>query len=268
MKSQKNGKKLLWVYLALILIVILIAGGIIWRTVDRYQNKTLIASGHPEWAPIMWRDGDQIIGAGPDLVKKICTDLNIKCDIIFEGQWQEVQDKTKSGEIDMLVAAYKTDERQTYMDYSEAYTIDPIALFIKSGSVFAYQEWSDLIGKKGVATTGDSYGQKFDDYIKDKLTVERVATAEEAFNKILSGSADYLIYGFYGGEKEIEKQNLTGKVESFSDNIASENFYIAVSKKSPYAKYLPQINELITNYKTDGTISRLIEQNKILSGLK
>ena len=52
---------------------------------------------------------------------------------------------------------------------------------------------------------------------------------------------------------------------SIPDYIASENFYITISKKSPFAKYMSQINELIKKYQADGTIKNLIEQNEAKS---
>lgn len=256
----------LWMYF-IIIFAICLAG----LTIYYYQNKptaiTLVASGHPEWPPVMWQADEKIIGAGPDLVQKICTDLKINCDIKYEGQWQEVQDKAKTGEVDMLVAAYKTPEREQYMNYSDAYTVDPITLFIKSGNNIGYKDWNSLIGKKGVVMTGDSYGQEFDNFIKNNLTVNSVSTAQEAFKQITDGKADYFVYGLYSGKNEIKKDKLTG-IESIPSYVATENFYITISKQSPFASYMPQINALIRKYQADGTIKKLIEQNAINSGIE
>ncbi len=224
--------------------------------------KTYVVSGHPEWPPIMWRDGDKIVGAGPQLVEKIAGDLGFKVESKYTGLWDEVQAKAKSGEVDMLAAAYKTAERETYMDYSDAYTTDPIALFVKKGKAFPYNKWEDLIGKRGVATVGDSYGQEFDAFIKTKLNVERMNTVDEAFAALTSGTADYFVYALYGGQKVLNGKKTSGQFEALTKYVAEENFYITISKKSPLEKFLPQINELIKKYKSDGTIDKLIQENK------
>lgn len=266
METKKTNSNLIWIYLIILIAICSIGIGAYY-----YFNKptqiTLVASGHPEWPPIMWQDEDKIIGAGPDLVTKICDDLKIKCEVNYTGQWQQVQDNVKNGNVDMLVAAYKTKEREEYMDYSEAYTQDPITLFIKSKSNFNYQAWDDLIGKKGVIMTGDSYGQEFDNFIEDKLSVEKVATAKEAFDKITSGNADYFVYALYSGRKTMNELGLNDTIESIPNYIASENFYITIGKDSPFAKYLPKINELIKTYIADGTISELIMKNENESGV-
>jgi len=262
--------------ISIAIVVIVIAFGIYYgvsRNSDKQagtvpDNQTtqperaLVASGHPEWQPIMFKSGEEIQGAGPALEKMIFDKLGVKTEFPYKGAWDEVQAKAKSGEVDSLVAAYKTDERLTYMDYSEPYTTDPVALFVKAGNNLKFEKPEDLIGKKGIGTVGDSYGQTFDNFIKAKLTVQTVKTSQEAFDLLTSGKADYFVYSLYAGVNEIKLKNLQGKVESLPHFVAEENFFITFSKKSPFTKYLPQVNELIKQYKADGTIDRLIAQYK------
>ena len=224
------------------------------------NKSSLVASGHPEWSPIMSRSGDKIIGVGPELVEKIFTELGVKVDSKFTGTWDVVQSKAKTGEVDVLVAAYKNNERETYMDYSNVYVEDPIAIFTSKDNKFDYKSWSNLINKKGVTTIGDSYGQEFDTYIESKLDIERVETVKQAFNLLTEKKVDYFLYALYSGNSELKKQNYADKIEALPEYAATENFYITISKKSEYAKYLPQMNELIKKYKADGTIDALIKK--------
>lgn len=228
-------------------------------------GKTYLASGHPEWSPIMWQEGDKIVGAGPQLLAKIAGDLGFKIESNYAGSWDEVQQKARSGEVDMLVAAYKTTERETYMDYSDAYTTDPIAIFVKKGNIITYKDWNSLIGKKGVATVGDSYGQEFDDFIKAKLAVQRVDTADQAFATLKSGKADYFLYSLYAGERVLKAAKTIDQFEILPKYAAEENFYFTISKQSPLVQLLPQINEEIAKYKANGTINQLIKENKAKS---
>jgi polar amino acid transport system substrate-binding protein len=221
-------------------------------------KKVAIASGHPEWPPIMWQDGNSIIGAGAELVQKLAVDLGFKIEIKYTGKWDEVQDKARSGEVDILVAAYKTSERETYMDYSDPYTIDPVVVYTKKGSNFNYSGWEDLIGKKGVLTIGDSYGQEFDINAEDKLNTVRVDTITEAFNLIKDGRADYFVYALYSGEKFLTEKKLTDQIEISSKYVAAENFYLTISKKSSLTKRLTEINQKLAQYKENGTIDSLV----------
>jgi len=269
-KSKKRNKKAASnkLFITVFSMVVLVLG-LAWFVANITKpQKPYIASGHPQWPPIMWQNNDKIIGVGPQLVAKIAQDLNLNIESKYSGLWNVVQDKVKTGDIDMLVAAYKTKEREEYMDYSIPYTIDPVALFVKKDKKFVYSKWKDLIGKKGVATVGDSYGQEFDDFLKANLYVTRLDTVQEAFDALISERADYFLYALYSGEKELAAVNLEAKIEACPTYVTSENFYITISKKSALGKFLPRINLLLNKYRKDGTIDSLIAANKKLFSQK
>ncbi len=255
---MKTRKKI--VLLSLLVVGILLA--VLSACKKSESEKEFIASGHPAWAPIMYQENDLIVGAGPEIISKIFNELGLKISVKYAGPWDVVQEKAKSGEVDLLVAAYKTPEREMYMDYSVAYTVDPVSLFVKKGKTFPFANWDELIGKKGVVTSGDSYGQDFDKFIKDKLSVTTVATPDEAFALLINGQADFFVYALYSGENAIVAKNLKEQIEVIPNYVSSENFYVTISKKSSLVSYLPQINQLLEKYKADGTIDQAIKKYK------
>lgn len=246
-------------FLLIIAIILVLVLGAVWYW-NSYTRVKFIASGHPQWPPIMYQVDSDIIGVGPEITAKVFGDLGVKIASKYEGPWDVVQEKAKSGEVDVLVAAYKTTERETYMDYSIPYTVDPVVLVVKKGNAFPYIRWEDLVVKKGVVTNGDSYGQEFDNFIKDKLTVKKVGTAEEAFDSLLNGETDYFVYALYSASDYIFRNKLTEQVEILPQYVSTENFYLTISKKSALVKYLPQINTLLEKYKNDGTIQGIIDK--------
>jgi polar amino acid transport system substrate-binding protein len=220
----------------------------------------IMASGHPEWPPIMFQRGAVIDGAGPALVKKIFDALGISVVFPYEGTWDQVQAKARSGEVDVLVAAYKTTEREGYMVYSDPYTTDPVAIYVGKGKAFPYSGFDDLVGRKGIAMLGDSYGQAFDDFAAAHLDLRRVATVDEAFDLVNAGSGDYLLYSLYAGNDYLKKAGTASQFESLPTFVAEENFYITISRKSRFATYLPQVNQEIAKNKANGTVAALITQ--------
>ena len=219
------------------------------------EKNTAIVSGHPDWKPVMWRDGNTISGIGPEVTKTVFKDINVDVDCVYAGPWDVVQAKAKIGEIDAIVALYKTKEREEYLYFSVPYTVDPIVLFFNNNKGFTYNQKEDLIGKKGIATVGDSYGQELDDFIVQAgLDMTRVSTPEQAFSLLKEGKADYFIYSAYAGRKVIAESGLSGLEES--EVVSNQLFYIGVSKKSPCAKYMNEINS---------SLEKLIAENKIPS---
>ena len=154
----------------------------------------------------MYKDGETIAGIGVEVTKEVFKTLGVDTQSKYAGTWDVVQENAKNGRIDAIVALYKTKEREQYLDYSIAYTQDPIVLFFNTGKSFSYTAKESLKDKKGVATVGDSYGQELDDYIvSGSLDITRVATPQEAFAMLKEGKANYFIYSLYAGQKIIDE---------------------------------------------------------------
>jgi polar amino acid transport system substrate-binding protein len=247
-------------FIALITVLIIVVGLTLAgcgddavSTTNTYASKVYVTSGHPEWWPVMYQGS----GVGYDVLAKVASMSNFSTKYEYKGDWESVLEAGKNGTVDIF-PAYKTTDREKYCDFSEPFMTDPVAIFVKTGQGFVYTKFEDLIGKRGVAMTGDSYGQQLDDYIISSLTVTRVANSAEAFELLSNGQADYFFYSYYAGIKEISSK-YKGLYEPLPTYVAEENFYFAISKKSSLVAYLPQINDAITKCKNDGTIDKLLE---------
>jgi len=260
--SKMNGMKKSVLRTISIAVLFFVAASCSNKSPVEPQLESVKVAGHPEWPPIMFRSGAVIDGAGAALVKKIFDGLQLRTTFPYSGTWDEVQAKARSGEVDVLVAAYKTTDRLTYMNYSDAYTTDPVAIYVAKGKTFAFDSWNVLIGKKGVAMVGDSYGQQFDDFAAANLQLTRATTASQAYALIESGQADYFLYSLYAGDDFLKKAGSAAKFQSLPKFVAEENFYITISQKSPFVIYMAEINAAIAKYKADGTIAALIAQYK------
>ena len=249
----------------LLMVIGLLSVSLVSCKKDKEEQVVYLASGHYDWWPVMYKDSstNSIVGAGPEIVAMIFNELNLKISFPYVGYWDVVQEKAKSGEIDLIVAAYETTERKTYMDYSIPYTIDPVSLFVKKGETFPFNSWTELLNKNGVVTVGDSYGQAFDQFIKDSLSVISVTSPEAAFTLILNDQVDYFVYAFYSGEKFLSKKNLKDQIEILPNYVSSENFYITISKKSLLINHMKEINQILEKYIKDGTINRILEKHKL-----
>ncbi len=218
--------------------------------------ETYIVSGNPKAPPVMWEQYNKLTGVGPDLAKAILTDLGLDFDIRVEGNWEEVQKKCKSGKVDMIVAAYKNDARAEYMDYSIPYLPQPTVIVTKKEYAFPFGRWESLIGKKGVSNIGESYGQEFDSFIREKLDVQFVAF-ERALELLRFGKADYLIIDLYTAL--IYARLLQGEdaISILDPPVTTQTFHITVSKKSSLSTHMKGINEKLAALIKDGTMEDL-----------
>jgi polar amino acid transport system substrate-binding protein len=195
---------------------------------------TLTITGHPSYPPVAWAAQGKIIGAAPDLVSGIAKSLGVT-DVVSKdfGSWEGAQAAARSGEADMIFGIYKNDARALYLDYVEPpFMPDPVAIVVRKGASFAYAEWSDLEGRKGVTNAGESYGDEFDAFMTKELTVARAAGVDKAFAVLIAQEADYMIIGLYPGRDEANRLGIAESVAFLPKALLSSAMYVAFSKKS------------------------------------
>jgi len=221
--------------------------------------QKITATGHRYYPAIAYKDGDKIVGAAPTLVETIAKQLNVPLESKYMGTWEEAQAAARDGKADMIFGIYYNDERGTYLDYVQpAFTFDDVAIFVVKGKEFPFTDKNDLIGKKGVTNRGESYGNEFDAFMKEKLDVARANGIDAAMKDLIDGKADYLIAGYYPGLAEAAREGVKDKVVALNQALISQEMFVAFSKKSPCKSLAPQFGEGITQLTTDGSFHKML----------
>lgn len=219
----------------------------------------ITATGHPQYPVIAFRDGDKMVGAAPMLVEAIAKELKIPLESKYMGSWEEAQAATREGKADMIFGIYYNDERATYLDYVKpAFMFDDVAIFVVKGKEFPFKGQDDLIGKKGVTNQGESYGNAFDAFMKDKLDVARTDGIDDAFKDLLAGKADYLIAGYYPGLADAAKAGIKDQVVPLDQALLTAEMFVAFSKKSPCRSLAEGFGKGITEMTTDGRFDKIL----------
>jgi len=234
-----------------------LASGGAWAAGDCTQ---LTITGHPEYAPIAYRDGDRIVGAAPTLVEQIATKLNVPVVSKYTGSWSDAQAAARDGVADVIFGIYFNDERATYLDYVQpAFMLDPVVAMVATGKGFPFTGQDDLVGRKGVTNAGESYGPEFDAFIADKLTVTRTAGVNKAFDAVIAGEADYVIVGLYPGITAAAQFGVTGKLTPLDPPLLTAQMFVAFSKKSPCLALMGPFSEAITAMTADGSYDTILK---------
>ena len=219
-------------------------------------------TGHPHWPPFSFQSGDKLVGIGPELAAIVFKDAGLNVISAPSGNWKRAQAQVEFGAADVLVAAYRTDERLRFLAYPRTPFMEDVnVVWVSKGKEFTFRRWDDLIGKNGTAMLGESYGQGFDQHIRSKLKMEWVSTPAQALQKLALGRADYYPFSLHGGMVQVREFGFSGRITHLATPIASENVYIAISRKSPYLQYLPRIEAAIAARRADGTVDRLIRKH-------
>ncbi len=224
------------------------------------ECEKITLTGHPQYPAIAWKDGDKIIGAAPALVEAVGKKLGVPVESKYMGSWADAQQAAKDGKVDVIVGIYFNDERAQFLDYVQpAFVFDPVVAFVAKGKAFPYTGPDDLIGKKGATNQGESYGNEFDAFIKDKLTVERTDGIDDAFKDLTDGKVDYVLAGYYPGLAEATRMNIDDKVQALDPSLLSPEMFVAFSKKSACVGLLPKFAEALTVLTTDGSFNTMLQ---------
>jgi polar amino acid transport system substrate-binding protein len=221
----------------------------------------ITATGHPHYPVLAYRDGDAIVGAVPALVTAIAKQINVPLESKYTGSWAEAQAAARDGKADMIFGIYYNDERAKYLDYVQpAFMYDDVAIFVPKGKAFPFKSQDDLIGKKGVTNEGESYGDAFDTFMKEKLDVTRTDGIGEAFKMLLDGKADYLIAGYHPGLAEASEDGLKDKVEVLDQALLSAEMFVAFSKKSPCRSLAEKFGQGVTEMTTNDSFDAMVTE--------
>ncbi|VXC36726.1 Amino acid ABC transporter substrate-binding protein [Pseudomonas sp. 8Z] len=229
--------------------------------------ERLVATGNPEYPPYLWRDPQnpqQLIGANADLLKQLGKDLGVVIDVIYSGPWSRAQDDVRTGRVDLLAGAFVTLPRLENMDYVHpAFFITPSVAWVRKGEVFPYTSWADLQGRTGDTLVGNSFGQQFDTFAKQNLTLEGVSSLTQAFQKLLLGRTDYVLYERYPGLAVAETLGVDDDLEVLDPPISSEGLYLALSHNSacnePWLR--GQLARKMTELVASGVPEQILQRN-------
>lgn len=218
--------------------------------------KTLTACGHPMYPPLSWEQDGELVGIAPHLVRKLLDEHGYTVNMQVFGNWERCQLAARQGKVDLIVAAYKTRQREQFFLFSDTPIFaDPVGLFTHFGND-NLSPWN-LNDKTLGLLFGDSFGDDFDQAVARRLHVERVSTGEQNFRKLALGRIDYMPIGLATGKLQAQKLGLTGQVFPLPELLTLEYYHLALPKGSRLEPLLPALSEQLQALADDHYIQRI-----------
>ncbi|AOY90319.1 amino acid ABC transporter substrate-binding protein [Marinobacter salinus] len=227
---------------------------------------SLNVSGNAEYPPLLWtnpNDSGELIGAVPALLREILEPLKIEAHIHHRGSWARVQHLAKAGEIDMIAGAFMTRERFQYMDYILPPIMHlPTAIWVPKGQEFLYRHWPDLKGKVGSTLIGNSFGQNFDRYADEQLSIEPVRSIDQSFLMAEAGRVNYVLYELLQGQVKLAREGRSEKFVALGKPISTEGLFFTFPKKSRCNtfEFREQVADQLYTLVTNGRVDELVAE--------
>lgn len=190
------------------------------------QHPVINVAGDYAWAPFEFRNEQGLHdGLGHDLLERISLLTGAKFHFttdVWEKSLQEVKDKEK----DLLVAAFKTEDREEYLLFTNPYVSALNYFFIRSD--IEAETIEDLSGKTLAIIINSAREEEIGALIPNINTVY-VESPEQAIAYVSEGRADFL-YDSHAVINYLLTQNNVTNVEAFKTipNSPVNNLHIAV----------------------------------------
>lgn len=216
------------------------------------QNKELSISVD-SWPPFRIINDKKYSGIDFDLWNEVSKRMNLKIDI-KEYPWSRSLLNMKHGKVDAMSGVAKREERALYMHYiSPSYYTCSTVFYVKKGNSHFVQKYDDLKKYLIGYVANSAYFSPFD---TDKTLIKRSVTTEAQLIRMLAvGRLKVIIGTDCQVDYDIARMGYNEKIEKAiykpNNNV---DLYITISKKSPYAKHLDEINK---------TIKEIVEEGKV-----
>jgi polar amino acid transport system substrate-binding protein len=206
----------------------------------------LRVGGSKNWQPVAYINpaNNQPAGIGYELVDSLGRLLKVPVVVTVKFPWARMMVMTREGELDVIAGIAPNQERAEYLLFSHPIHRTKLYAFVHRDSAIAISQVSDLRGFRRVIVRGSSTGEKLDELLKHNTM--SVNNGHQLAQMIAARRADYFIstvvnidhwQTLYPGLSVLVPLPLV---------IDTLDVVIAISKSSPCAKHLEQVNRIIS----------------------
>lgn len=230
----------------------------IWVVLPQNQELKLASD---EFPPFTDRAGQKSFAL--ELVGEALERGNVKShtDIVL---FEQVLDGIDSGTYDGSAALWKSEDRETYLLYSDPYLENRLVLVGRRGSDVSAATLSELQNKRVSVVSGYAYGS--DIYTTPGISIIFGKSDQENLERLLEGKTDYMLvdelliqYLLQYQHEEVRKY-----LEVGSNAIILQPLYLAILKNTDGAQsIIDDFNENIAEMMSDGTYNEILELNWI-----
>jgi len=225
--------------------------------------QTVRYCDYPVYPPISWSDGKQVRGLAPSVVKNLFGRLGYEVEIVVLGNWKRCLLDAAEGRVD-VVLAYSTAQREQSMVFSTVPVLrEEVALFINRQRPVKFERLEDLAHYRGGLLFGESYGVDFDRLVGQHQNIEWVSDSRQNFGKLIRGRIDFITSERRTGELYVDNLPGAQDVISLPNALSVDYLRVAVSRKSPLANHMPEIDEQLKRMVDTGEIERWLNESEV-----
>lgn len=229
-------------------------------------QRTVISRSAANMPPYSFLDEkQQLTGYRIEFMQQLFIRLGCKLEILTDSPWKRALMLLESGEIDVLMNASKSAEREGYAWYSAPYEDEKVAVFVAA----AQREQLQLKQLADIATLrysvgiirGNYYGPQFSALLDQpafrKYVVEAVDKSA-LYQFVLRGRVQLYLDYFPNGLLALRDEKLEQQIVRYPlTPITIGQVHFILSKKSVSAEFVQQLDLALADMLRDGSVRKL-----------
>jgi polar amino acid transport system substrate-binding protein len=226
-----------------------------------------LVMGWDPWEPYQYEiTGGQVFGLDVDLVTAVTA--NADCDISFQkGNWSDLLEQLRDGEIHLLAGATRTDEREAFARFTQPYRDEEFLLYVHSARLEEFAE-SDLgtLLEDGVrigVIDEYLYGETISGYQNDPALGGQFVysqLAETNIGKLTDGAVEGIIEDKYVGAAIVRHKDLGDLVAVHPTRFSSSPVRIMVSRAAVDEPTFDRLDASVGELLDNGAIDKVLAQ--------
>lgn len=216
------------------------------------------------WAP--WTvapegpHGQVTTGISVNVINELCTRMNVSYELITRP-WVRALSDIEAGTADIVLPLTRSSEREKYLFFTVPTHIDRIflAYSLKHNPHFDWDDYEDLKGYVVGMTRGYFYGEEWENAVRQHgLLVQRNVSDIISLKMVFAGRIDIVPVAYSTTKYALRHLDDDHLIRFHDKLIRSTKFYIGISKRSPFAARIDEINAILEDMQADGTMKALV----------
>ena len=243
---------------ALCLFFVLLVG---WAKQGHGQalDKPIIECATHEFAPYIIVEEGEVSGIEADLLALIGDELNVSFEINIIP-WARALEAARMDQIDCVFAAFRTPERETFLDYTEVpLHVSEMAIYTRQGADIQVRTMLDLKGMVIATVRGFVNSPKLEELsASGDVTLVEITEIDQTFDLLRKGRVDMVIYNKLVGDFYLSDADFV-RVRPLSDVFAEVPSYVTFAKSRNHRELIKKFDAVLVRAFQDGRYKSIVE---------
>ena len=230
-------------------------------------NDCQLSLGFDVWEPYQYADvSGNVVGLDIEVISAVVKEMGCEVNYI-QDTWVKSLEELRKGKVDMLLGASKTEAREEYALFSNAYRMEEFSLYVRNGDEKhnAYQTIEDFIdnhSRIGIVE-GYYYGPSVSIMLDGTATSKFFMTSiigELNLARLLDQDIDGYLEDSFIGASILRRKGLSEYIVAHGLTIKTGDIYVMFSKESVSGDQVDEFNAALAKVKASEKYSDIMQR--------